>query len=349
MRVSRKHAVGRVLAAAVIIIVVGLSGLGYILYQQTSIKPSTVSLGLDFTPNAGDAPLFYGVAEGIYKANNVNLTIIPGTSVGATVAALEAGKFDFALVSPSSVVDYVANNNVTDIQMVAMEYARSGLVVVFNNASITKISDLDGKSGSMVSPAQGDILGDFKIFAQANNLNVSSMNLQFNPVSTSDQLFLSGKVQFIVVAVNNLGTLRPPAAAAGITLGYFVLADNGLPAAGIAIATTRSMIQQNPNTVRNFVKATMQSLVQAYKNQAAAVADLVKANPQLNQSATLQGYQTLLQTTSIDPTGLSSPLQYGWIDASYMQQTVNTEIVADNLKLTLDATTIYTNQFVQQP
>jgi len=349
VHIARRNAVGRVLVAVVVIVLVGLSGLAFVLYEQTSIKPSTVSLSLDFTPNPGDAPLFYGVAQGIYKQNHINLTIIPGTSVNAAIASLEAGDVNFALVAPSSVVDYVAKNNVTNIQMVAMEYARGTLVVIYNNASISTISDLNGKSGSMVSPSAGDVMGDFQLFANANGLNTSSMSIQYNPVSTSDDLLLTGKVQFIVASVQNLATVQSAGSTSGLKFGYFAMSDNGFNSAGFAIATTESMIQQNPGVVRDFVEATMQSLVSAYANQTGAVADLVSANPDLNETASLQGYRTLLSCCSMNPGNLTNPLQYGWINPQFMQQTVNNEIIADNLGITLNATTIYTNEFVQQP
>lgn len=338
--------------AVIIIVLVALAGIGYVLYEQTSIKPSTVSLQLDFTPNPGDSPLFYGVAQGIFKANDINLTIIPGTSVSAAVAALEANKVDFALVSPPTLVDYVANNHVTNLEMVSMEYNLNSLVVIYNNASITSLSGLNGKAGSMVSPTQGDVLGDFTQFADANGLNVTSMSLQFNPVSTSDDLLLAGKVQFIVASIQNLGTVVPAGQSEGMSFGYFVMAGHGLNSAGIAIATTTQMVQSNPSLVQSFVKAIDQSLVQGYENPSVAVTDLVNANPQLNYSSSLTAYEQLLSCCSINPGNLTSYVQYGWISPTFMQQTVNTEIIADNLTAvlpTLNATTLYTDQFVQQP
>lgn len=332
-----------------LIVVFALAGLGYVLYEQTAVKPDTVSLALGFTPNGGDAPIYYGLESGIYRQNGINLSIIPEASHVAGISALVAGDVDFAVVSPAAVVDYVAHNNSTDIVIVASKFAKSDLAVVFNNASISQVSDLNGKAGAMLSPALGDVSGDFHLFATTNGLNVSSMDLQYGSVTTSDDLLLSGKVQFIVVAIQNLPVVQATGAAEGLKLGAFVMADYGVASAGDSLATTRSMIQQHPDIVRAFVQATMQSMVSAYSNQEQAVSDLVRDNPQLNQTSNLQAYQILLRYCSIDPQGLTSPLQYGWMDPQYMQQTVDNEIVANNLGAAINATTLYTNQFVEPP
>ena len=339
----------RVFVAALVIVIFVLSGIGYVLYEQTAIAPNTIKLALGFTPNGEYAPVYYGVARGIYRQHGVNLTVIPESSHTGAISSLVAGGVDFALVSPKEVVDYAAHNNAADLVMVASAYARDDLAVVYNAASITSISDLEGKSGAMLSPAAGSIRGAFGLFAEANHLNVSSMNLQYDTVTTSDDLLLSGSVQFIVVAIQNLGEVQAAGYSKGLTFGYFVMSERGFVSAGDALVTTRAMVQQHPDVVRDFVDASMQSLVSAYSDQAAAVRDLVTANPQLNETATLKDYQNLLACCSLNPTNQTNPLQYGWMDPRLMQLTVNNEIIADNLNVTLNATSIYTDEFVQQP
>lgn len=349
MHVHSTVGIGKVAVAAVLIIVVALSGLGYVIYEQTAVKPNTVTLALDFSPNSADAPLYYGLSQGIYQQNGINLTILPGTSVYNAVVSLEAGQVDFAKIDPSSLVAFKAASNFTDIRVVALTYERSQVAVIYNNATISNVSDLEGKSGSMLGPSQGDIWGYFQLFASANGLNTSSMNIQYNTPSTSFGLLVTGKVQFIVSVVQVFATLEGTAASNGVHLGYFPLADHGLPSAGVGIATTQKMIDEQPAIVTSFVKATMESFVDAYSNQAAAVGDLVKLNPQLNETTSLVGFQELLACCAVNPSNLTDPLQYGWMDPHFMQQTVNTEIAAANLGISLDATLIYTNAFVKQP
>lgn len=349
MRLERRSAIGRVLVAVIILVVIALSGLAIVLNNQTSIKPNSVSLETDFSPNSQDAPYWYGMAQGIYKQNNVNLTVIPGTSVDNAIAALVAGKVDFAEAQLSDVLSYAVNNNASNIKMVALVYEKSTVTIVYNSATIKSLSDLDGKTGSMVSPTSGTIAATFTLFAKANNLNVSSMNIEYNPVATSDDLLLEGKVQFIVVALANYNNVQATGETEGLNFGYFVMADYGLNETGFGIVTTDTMIQQNPGIVSSFVKATMQSYVSAYSNPTEAITDLVNANPTLNYTSTLEGFKQVIACCAVNATTLSNPLQYGWMNPQFMQQSFTIAETAANLSTNISPTSLYTNQFVQQP
>lgn len=345
---ERRGGVGRVFIAVIVILAVGLAGLGVVLYQQTVIAPSSVSLQLDYSPGPSHAPYYYGVQEGIYKQNGINLTIIPGTTVSAGLAALEAGKVDFDISDPANLVLFMSNNNASNIRIVALLYQRNFAAVVYNEANISTPADLNDKAGAELNPATSAFGGVFSLFARANDLNTSSMNIQYVQASQTASLLLEGKVQFIVTTIQELPTVQA-LASPGQKFGAFDVADYGVQMAGFGIVTTEQIIQQNPGLVQKFVNATMHSFVATYANPTTAIADLVDKNPQLNQTVTMQGYQLITGCCMLNPGNLTNPLQFGWINPQFMQQTVDNAEASFNLKTSINATSIYTDQFVQEP
>jgi len=332
-----------------VIVLVVLGSLAYVVYEQTTTQPKTVKLILDVSPGPSHAPYYYGLAQGTYKHNGINLTILAGTTVSAGLAALETGSADFAVSDPNNVVLFASRNNATDLKMVALTYEKNFAAVIYNNASIRSPADLNGKSGMMPNPATSALSGMFSLFARANGLNVSSMNVQYAPVSTAASYLLQGKVQFIVTTVQNLPSYNSLGASAGLKFGAFDMPSYGVTMAGFAIVTTQKMITDNPDIVKDFVKATMDSFVAAYSNPSQAVSDLVKSNPQINESTALAGFEADIQCCMLNPSGLSSPLQYGWMDSQLMQGTVSNVETAFGLGNSLNATSIYTNEYVQSP
>lgn len=317
--------------------------------STTTIKPAAVKLILDVTPGPSHAPYYYGYEQGIFAQNHIDLTIIPGTTVSTGLAALEAGDVNFAIADPSNLVLFAANSNFTNIKMVALTYERNFAAVVYNNATISKPSNLNGKAGAMANPATSSLSSVFTLFAKANDLNTSTMNLTFASGATPGDLLLEGKVQFIVTTIQNLPTYNAEGASLGLKFGAFDIASYGVDLTGFAIATTEAMIQQQPGVVQDFVNATMESFAAAIPDPQAAVSALVAYNPQLNATTSIEGFQEDLGCCTINPSGLASPLQYGWMNPQDMQQTVANVVSALNINATVIATNLYTDQFLEQP
>jgi NitT/TauT family transport system substrate-binding protein len=317
--------------------------------SRTTVQPTAVSMVLENTPQGRDAPLYYGLQQGYYKQNGVDLTINPSSTIQVGLTALEEGKVDFAVSDPSSLVLFAKNSNATDIRMISLNYEKNFAAIIYNNATISKPSDLNGKAGAMANPATSSLSAVWSLFAKANNLNTSSMNITFTSSGESGDLLLEGKVQFVVAIIDNLATYNEQGAASGLKFGAFIVADYGVELTGFSLVTTESMIQQHPAVVQAMVNATDESFVKGIENPQAAVTALVNANPQLNYTTSLIGFQETAGCCSVNVSSLTNPLQYGWMNPTDMQQTVANVAAAEGINGTLVATNYYTDAFVQEP
>lgn len=349
MRLSAKRGLSTRIVAVAVIVVVAVAALGVYLYLSQSSLAQKATLMLDFSPNSYHAPYYYGLQHNIYNDDGVHLSILPGTSSSATIAAVSTGEVDFGLADAAGLVYARENANISNVVMVAMIFQKNFYAVLYNKQNISTIQDLAGKTGGASNPSTSTQTKLFYLMAKEDGLNLTGTNIQYAGSSIYAAELADGKLQWILDPVHNLPVLQADAKPLGIQLGAFPFAENGLDTYGEALVTTTAMVQQHPSLVQAMVRATLQSVVDAVQDPSAAITSLVSYQPQLNASLSLQGYELDISCCLQQPVQGASALAYGWMDPTTMQSTVS--LVAQGLGVTapLNASSFYTDQFTVQP
>lgn len=333
--------------AVAIIVVMAVAGVAlYFLTPPSS--PSDVKFGLAFTPNAYSAPFYYGQAQGIYRQHGVNITIFPAKNGGTVIPEVSVGQLQFGFSELSNVVQAAATANITNVKVVAVLLQKPAFGVIYNEADIHSFADLAGKVGAGNSPNSSLITPLFYYFAQRNGLSLSSLNMQYSTAPVHNPQLVQGKIDFELTGVHALPALQAQASVSGIKLGIFDYSDY-LDSYGLALFTNTEMLQQHSGVVKSFVQATMQSWWDSFKDPAAAVSALTSAEPQLEYNQTLAGFQLDIKCCGLNITGLSSPLQMGWMDPARVQTTVSIATAALGLPASVNASSLYTDAYVTPP
>lgn len=346
---DRRTGIGRVVLVAILIVVLVISGIGFI--ALSSHTPSdSVKMTMEFSPQSYDSAYYYGISQGIYRKNGFNLTLIPGRNSAASITAVSSGEAEFGLTDTTALILGISNSNITNIRIIAITFERNYYAVIYNKASIHTIADLAGKKGGATPPSSGGAETKlFDLMAEENGINTGSINFQYSTASTYLPLIATGALQFILATGHLLPVLQAGASQNGIKLGAFYFPDYGVDTYGEALITTTQMIQQHSGEVKKFVLATMQSIEAAESDPSAAVSALTDAQPQLNYTQMLQGYQIDLSCCAKNVTGITNPLEIGWIDPLRMQQTVSTVVTGLGITTQVNASALYTDEFVLQP
>lgn len=333
---------------AIMILILALTGAliaGYVFVIAGSSSIQNTTLMLDFTPAGSHTPFYYGLDNGIYSNNGINLTILAGHGSASSINALAQGKVNFALADTGTLAYLAASSNITNVKIIAMIYPNTTFAVLYNKADISSPKDLENKT---IAATQGGSVQVFDVFFQLNNVNTSLVKIEFESTSLYNQMVALGKVDASLGSVGQYALLQESAAQNNIQLGMFPLSEYGLPIYGVAIMTTQQMIDQHSNQVKEFVTATMQSLLASVRHPTDAVASLVKYNPQLTASGQLADFESFISNTL--PPGInqtSNALTLGWIDSQKMNSTMSVIAQAYGISNPPPASTLYTEKFVQ--
>lgn len=349
MEVSRRSGAGRAVLVLAVAVVIVFSGAVYYFYGVSNQVPDQATLLLEVKPTYNHFPYFYGIDHGIYAANGIDLTIQPGASDAQSVSTLAAGKVQFALADVPTAIWAEETANITNVRVVAIVDQRTFFSVFYNKADIGTLQDLAGKVGGANNPATSSQTKLFQLLMKLNNINYSSLQMQYAASSVTTPLFVQGKLQFALRPLDSFGDIQAAAAKNGIQVGIFPFEANGLDTYGSALLTTTQMISENPSLVQRMVTATMQSIVGGVKDPSAAAASLVKYEPQLNETTALTGIRLLTNCCMVGANSTSDPLSYGWIDPGRMQTTLNLSSEGLGVPGNLSATSLYSDQFTKAP
>ena len=298
-----------VLASALVL------GQGSSAWAQAPAKPQTkVSFRLDWKPGGQHAPFYLGKERGFYAAEGIDLTIISGSGSADSVKQLGANAVDLALVDALVLVQ--AAEQKVPVKSVAAYYQRTPIVLISPKAKpltdpqqLTRGAKIGSKRASATSQGLAALLAVHKI--DPKSVNIVDIGFGVQPL-------LIGQVDALMGFTMNEAI---EAESAGMQVTEMAIANQGVVAYGLMIASGDKFMKAQPELVRAFVRATRRAIEATGADGAAAVQALVKSTSEMD---TPRETKVLLKTApflSVQGQSLSS---FGTQNAAGWQQTIET-------------------------
>jgi NitT/TauT family transport system substrate-binding protein len=298
-RLSRRE-VGR-LAAALALAAMASPG-------RAQDEPLTkVTFSLDFIPLGRHAPWYAAIAEGYYKDEGLDVSIIPSQGTAQTVQAVVAGTAQIGFTDLPSVA--LARAQGTKVKMVAVNYEKTPYAIfsLDPGANVTHIKQLVGLTlgsgaGSFTPKVIAGLMAEHGL--DPNTLKIDNVA----PPARASTL-LSGQVPSIEFFVMSEPGLAAAAKAKNLQLRTFLLADHGLTLYSNGIVATDDYLAKNADVVRRFVRASLRGWQMAMRDPSKAAEDQIKFVPTLevNKSvAELAIVKNLAVTSAVKQHGLGS-------------------------------------------
>jgi len=222
--------------------------------QAAPAKPLTkVSFRLDWKPGGQHAPFYLGKERGFYAAEGIDLTIISGSGSADSVKQLGAGAVDIALVDALVLVQ--AAEQKVPIKAVAAYYQRTPIVLISPKAKpitdpqqLTKGAKIGSKRASATSQGLAALLA-------VNKIDPKSVNMV--DIGFGVQPLLVGQVDALMGFTMNEAI---EAESAGTPVAELMIANYGVDAYGLTIATGDKFLKAQPEVVRAFIRATRKAV-----------------------------------------------------------------------------------------
>jgi NitT/TauT family transport system substrate-binding protein len=229
--------------------------------------PTKVTFRLDWKPGGQHAPFYLGKERGFYAAEGIDLTIVSGSGSSDSIKQLGAGAVDLALVDALVLVQ--AAEQKVPVKAVAAYYQRTPIVLISPKAKpitepqqLTKGPRIGSKRASATSQGLSALLA-------VNKIDPKSVNLV--DIGFGVQPLLVGQVDALMGFAMN----EPlEAESAGMPVTEMLIANQGVHAYGLTLATSDKFLKAQPELVRAFLRATRKAVE-------ASVADANAANQAL--------------------------------------------------------------------
>ena len=302
--------------------------------------PTPVTVQLSWFHTVEFAGFYVAAEKGYYADENLSVTLSAGGPGIDPVAEVTSGRTMFGITTGDTLIRaHIAKQ---DIVALATIFRANPLVIAsLPESGIKRPEDLVGKRVGVVS-AQLDSPFDIQFLAMLQAVQVDPADLTLLPIEDYHGVneLLSGRLQ----AISGFFLTNEPIQARldGYDPQLIFYSDYGIQVYPNVLFANRSLINEQPDVVQRFVRATLKGYQYAIEHPAEAAQLALKYDPTLDIA--LQTETMLAQIPLID-TGY---VPLGTMDRSVWEATQATLLRENIIPFPIDLSQIFTNQFTQR-
>jgi putative hydroxymethylpyrimidine transport system substrate-binding protein len=277
----------------------------------TSAKGSTqsVSLMLDWFPNADHVGIYQAIAEGYFAQAGLNVHVEVPSNVADPLQLVAAGRVDAAITYEPEVF-LARNQNEPVVSVAALVQEPLTSIISIGKKPIRSPAQLAGKTvGDAGISYQHAYLETILAHAGVAPSSVKEIDVGSNLVPA----LVSGRVNAILGGYWNYEAIELQQ----MHKHPVVIRMNrvGVPTYDeLVLATSEQMLENHPDVIRRLVQAIGRGYESVRSDPSAAVANLVHANPTLNQRLQLASVKATLPayfpSDPSDPWGFQDQTQW---------------------------------------
>lgn len=308
---------------------------------QGSLQKFKFNLGWKI--EASGAGFLLAHQRGYYKDAGLDVAIDTGNGSASAISLVAGGAYDVASADLSTMIEFNTANPQARLAAVAIQYdLNPNSVMVRKDGAIKKPSDLAGKT----------ILGQpfnasrklFPVFAKAQGFDPSGVKWENVAPDIGDTRFAKGDFDaaayFFFTGLLNLKArgLGPE------QLTVFRFSDFGMKSYGNGLIANPKSMQDAPDAMKAFVKATTRGWIDAIADPKAGAAAIKAREPLANEAIELERLQLIVDgTMKTDETRANG---WGAATPARLQATIDETVAAFGLKSSLAVADIWTDRFL---
>jgi NitT/TauT family transport system substrate-binding protein len=278
-------------------------------------------------------PYFTTLDKGFYQEEGLDVTLNLASSETNPVKMVSVGADQIGVLGgPDTLL--IARSKGLPLVAVAVLHRNSDFPVLMTlkNSGLTKVEELDGKKvGFFYGHISTDII---KYLLSKNNIKYEEVNvgMDFNQLITGK---IDAQWAFKTHGPVNLK-------AKGIDLNIISPRDYGINTHGLTFFTTEEMIEENPELIEAWLRATFRGLRYMKENPDDALQSVLSRDPQLTlelERKKLDEYMALLSDSEEYP--------LGYMDHQMFKETYDRLNEEGLLKEEFDVNDAFTTEFLQ--
>jgi NitT/TauT family transport system substrate-binding protein len=225
-----------------------------------------VLLTLNWVPYGEHAPFYYGVEQGFYEAEGIELTVRRGGGSGRTVEAVAGQHTEFGWADTAVLLNGISEG---------MPVKSAGVFLQKGPASIEFFADdgIDGPEdlkGLTIAGTPGDALySTFPIWLAIHGMSEDDVTIENVEPAAKVALLAERQVDAIQGFFHDQGPAIEELT--GDTVDALLFADFGMNLLGTGVVVHDDTIAENPELVARFMRATVRSWEEAVENPDDAV------------------------------------------------------------------------------
>ncbi|WP_454857745.1 ABC transporter substrate-binding protein [Promicromonospora soli] len=260
----------------------GQTGAGDSPGGQNADGLSEVTLTLNWVPYGEHAPFYYGVEQGIFEDEGIDLTIQPGNGSGSTVQQVAQRNTEFGWADTPPLANGISSGMPVRSVGVFLQTGPSS-VEFFDDQGIAEPADLVGKT---VAGTPGDAMyGTFPAWLELNGVDPADVTVVNVDAAGKIAALIEGRVD----AIQGFHHDQAPTIEnqTGKEVSALPFSDFGMNLLGTGLLAHEATIEGDPELVQAMVRATSESFLAASEDPEAAVAAMAAGAEQAPDESVL--------------------------------------------------------------
>jgi NitT/TauT family transport system substrate-binding protein len=306
------------IAAAFAVATVAVMRPGMAAAQSTSPALTKVVFSLDFIPLGRHAPWYAAIAEGFFKQEGLDVSIIPSQGGAQVIQNVVSGTANLGFMGVPETA--IARSTGAKLKIVSVIYQKQPIAVfsLQSGANVTTPKQLEGLTlGSGSGSFTPKILQGFMV---GKGLDPKTLRVADITPPARPGALITKKVPSIETFIMGKPGLEHAAESVHEKLQTFIPADNGLQLYSNGIGVTEEYLSQHPQVVRGFVRAALKGWKFALDHPDKAAQDELQFVQSLKPeviAAELKIVRGLVVTSDTEQHGL------GWFDPAQIKANVD--------------------------
>lgn len=311
-----------------------------VLPVRDAVALDSVKFALSWVPTGRDAGFYAALDRGDYREEGLDVAILRGNGSGDTAKRVAVGTEEFGFADATAVI--VGRAQGLKVRLVGMIHDRSLFGVYSLKATgIRQPKDLAGKR--IGSPPKSATRTIFPAFAGVNGLDLGKIEWVDMTNAAMVPSLLAGRVDAILIFANEFPTLRQAAQKQGKEAAGLLFSDYGVDVYSNGLIASDKTIQERPELVRRFVRATMKGVAWAADHPEEAAKIFVKHNPASDESLALEYWKIAVEHL-VTPDTRKSGL--GVMSQAKMEATRDLITKYEKLPVRVATEDLFTNAFL---
>lgn len=294
-----------------------------------------VTFQLNWMAGGANAGFAAAVAEGYYKDEGLEVTLVQGNGSGNTAQLVASGQVQLAYADAVAVTQLIAKG--APMKVISTIYqSNPNAVMALKKANIKSVKDLAGKKVGVPSGSSQTTM--LPLLLGANDLKESNINMIDMPPASMVPALLQGQVDAVLGSIDSY---QIQAESQGAELDVYRFADHGVPTVSTSMFASDDFLKSSPEVVKKFIAASLKGWSFALDHPDMAVKDLKKVFPEVNEEL------AAAELAAITPLFCSGGAKY--IGMAEDAHWVNSQKLLSEVKLLpadQDPQSYYTNEYL---
>jgi NitT/TauT family transport system substrate-binding protein len=315
-----------------------VSALGAAVLAGPAAAKDAVTFGIEWTPQAEFGGFYQALAEGLYDAAGLDVTIRPGGPQINTTQLLVSGALDLALAANAFEPLNMVREKIPFVAVAAFYQKDPQILIAHEEMGFKTLADLKGHPILIATFAHDTFWAYLKS-------KYGFTDDQARPYTFSLQPFIVDKT----LSQQGYLTVEPfLLAAQGIKPTVFLLSDYGYSPYSNVLMVSRKMVEEKPAVIQRFIDASIKGWYGFLNgpNQK-AVALIIKGDPNYKPQNATDTVGALKRHGMID-SGDTKTLGIGAMTDARWQGFFQSMVAAGVYKPDLDYHAAYTTRFVDK-